>query len=282
MKGFLGGTNVTSYASSSEETAVLAPARLRHHAGGHFARTRLIQLRDVTKTYLLGEVEVKALRGVSLDIDHGEYVALMGASGSGKTTLMNTLGCLDRPTSGSYLLEGEEVVEMSGDGRANLRNRKIGFVFQNFNLLSRSNALENVELPMLYARRFRGNQRRERGLALLKKVGLESRMDHQPSQLSGGQQQRVAIARAMANEPAILLADEPTGNLDSRTSREVLELFRQLNREEGITIILVTHDQEVARHARRIVVLRDGRVICDSTDFARATAALHEPEEQEP
>jgi len=273
---------VTSHSSFAEEAAVIAPARLHRHTDARVTRTRLIQLRDVTKTYLLGEVEVCALRGVSLDIDHGEYVALMGPSGSGKTTLMNTLGCLDRPTSGSYLLDGEEVVEMSGDGRANLRNRKIGFVFQNFNLLSRSNALENVELPMLYARQFRGNQRRERGLALLKKVGLEARMDHQPSQLSGGQQQRVAIARAMANEPAILLADEPTGNLDSRTSREVLELFRQLNRDEGITIILVTHDQEVARHARRIVVLRDGRVICDSTDFARATAALHEPEEEQP
>jgi putative ABC transport system ATP-binding protein len=272
---------VIEYASSAEETAVIAPARSRRWAGGHFARTRLIQLRDVSKTYTLGEVEVHALRGISLDIDRGEYVALMGPSGSGKTTLMNTLGCLDRPTGGSYLLEGEEVVEMSGDQRAGVRNRKIGFVFQNFNLLARSNALENVELPLLYARRFRGGQRRERGLALLKKVGLESRTDHQPSQLSGGQQQRVAIARAMANEPAILLADEPTGNLDSHTSREVLELFRRLNREDGITIILVTHDQEVARHARRIVVLHDGRVVCDSTDFALATAALHQPDEQE-
>jgi putative ABC transport system ATP-binding protein len=273
---------VTEYPSSAEETAVIAPARVRHHAGGHFARTRLIQLRDIVKTYTLGEVEVRALQGVSLDIDRGEYVALMGPSGSGKTTLMNTLGCLDRPTSGSYLLDDLEVVEMSQDQRANLRNRKIGFVFQNFNLLARSNALENVELPMLYARRFRGRQRHERGLALLVKVGLEAWKGHQPSQLSGGQQQRVAIARAMANEPAILLADEPTGNLDSHTSREVLELFRRLNQEDGITIILVTHDQEVARHARRIVVLRDGRVICDSTDFARATAALHEPEEGEP
>jgi putative ABC transport system ATP-binding protein len=273
---------VREYASRGEETAVRAPARSRRHAGGHFTRTRLIQLRDVSKTYTLGEVEVRALQGVSLDIDRGEFVALMGPSGSGKTTLMNTLGCLDRPTGGSYLLEGEEVVEMSGDQRAGLRNRKIGFVFQNFNLLARTNALENVELPLLYARRFRGNQRRRRGLALLTKVGLESWKDHQPSQLSGGQQQRVAIARALANEPPILLADEPTGNLDSHTSREVLELFRRLNQDDGITIILVTHDQEVARHARRIIVLRDGRVICDTPDSALAAAALHEPEGEQP
>jgi putative ABC transport system ATP-binding protein len=239
---------------------------------------RLLQLREICKTYALGEIDVEALRGVSLDIDHGEYVALMGASGSGKTTLMNMLGCLDRPTRGSYLLAGEEVVEMSGDERARLRNRKIGFVFQSFNLLSRTSALENVELPLLYSANLRGGQRRERVLNLLKKVGLESRMDHHPSQLSGGQQQRVAIARALANEPSILLADEPTGNLDSRTSREVLDLFEQLNREDGITIILVTHDQELARRTRRAVVLRDGEVVCDSTDFARATAAMHSVE----
>ncbi|MCX5656604.1 MAG: ABC transporter ATP-binding protein, partial [Planctomycetota bacterium] len=199
---------------------------------------RLIQLRDIRKTYVLGEVEVYALQGVSLDIDLGEYVALMGPSGSGKTTLMNTLGCLDHPTSGSYLLEGEEVVDMSGDERARLRNRKIGFVFQNFNLLSRTSALENVELPLLYARRCSGTQRRQRARKLLTRVGLESRMQHQPSQLSGCQQQRVAIARALTNEPPILLADEPTGNIDSHTSREVMDLFRQLNQEDGITIIL--------------------------------------------
>ena len=239
---------------------------------------RLIQLRDIRKTYVLGEVEVHALQGVSLDIDLGEYVALMGPSGSGKTTLMNTLGCLDHPTSGSYLLEGEEVVDMSGDERAGLRNRKIGFVFQNFNLLSRTSALENVELPLLYARRISASQRRQRARGLLKKVGLESRMEHHPSQLSGGQQQRVAIARALTNEPPILLADEPTGNIDSHTSREVMDLFRQLNQEDGITIILVTHDQEVARHARRTVVLRDGQVKCDTADFSLATAALHSSE----
>jgi putative ABC transport system ATP-binding protein len=239
---------------------------------------QLIQLRDVRKTYTVGEVEVRALQGVSLDIDHGEYVALMGPSGSGKTTLMNTLGCLDRPSDGSYLLDGDEVVDMSGDERARLRNRKIGFVFQNFNLLSRTTAMENVELPMLYSGRLRASRRRERARQLLARMGLEERMNHHPSQLSGGQQQRVAIARAMANEPPILLADEPTGNIDSHTSQEVMDLFRQLNREDGITIILVTHDQEVARHARRTVVLRDGQVICDTTNFARAITALHRRE----
>jgi putative ABC transport system ATP-binding protein len=238
----------------------------------------LIELRNIEKTYSVGEVDVRALRGVSLDMDRGEYVALMGPSGSGKTTLMNTLGCLDRPSDGSYRLDGDEVVEMSGDERARLRNHKIGFVFQNFNLLSRTTALENVELPMLYGGRLRARQRRERAQKLLEKVGLESRMNHHPSQLSGGQQQRVAIARAMANEPSILLADEPTGNIDSRTSREVMDLFRTLNGEDGITIILVTHDQEVASYARRTIVLRDGRLLCDTTDFPRAIAALHASE----
>ena len=240
----------------------------------------LIQLHNIHKTYTLGEVEVHAMQDVSLDIDRGEYVALMGPSGSGKTTLMNTLGCLDHPTSGSYLLEGEEVLEMSGDDRAHLRNRKIGFVFQNFNLLSRTSALENVELPLLYSSGIRAKQRRDRARHLLKKVGLESHLRHHPSQLSGGQQQRVAIARALANEPPILLADEPTGNIDSHTSREVMDAFRQLNKEDQITIVLVTHDQDVARHAQRTVVLRDGQVVCDSTDFAHATAALHRQEEE--
>ena len=238
----------------------------------------LIQLREICKIYTLGEVEVNALSSVSLDIDCGEYVALMGPSGSGKTTLMNTLGCLDHPSSGSYMLEGEEVVTMSSDERARLRNRKIGFVFQNFNLLSRTSALENVELPLLYSPRIKGSERRDRVRQILKKVGLESRQHHHPSQLSGGQQQRVAIARALANEPSILLADEPTGNLDSHTSREVMELFGQLNRQDGITIILVTHDQEVAKHARRAVAIRDGRIICDTTDFSRATEAMHSQE----
>jgi len=236
---------------------------------------RLIELHDVSKVYTLGEVEVSALREVSLQIDGGEYVALMGPSGSGKSTLMNTLGCLDRPTSGSYRLEGEEVVDMSRDERARLRNRKIGFVFQSFNLLARTSALENVELPLLYSSRFRGRERHQRAEHLLERVGLADRMDHFPSQLSGGQQQRVAIARALANEPAILLADEPTGNLDSRTSREVMGLFEQLNVEDGITIVVVTHDQEIARHARRAVVIHDGRVVTDTTDHRQAIAALH-------
>jgi ABC-type lipoprotein export system ATPase subunit len=257
-----------------------AAAPLRPHC--RVAQTRLIRLLNVCKTYAVGEVEVPALSGVSLDIEQGEYVALMGPSGSGKTTLMNTLGCLDRPTAGSYLLEGEEVANMSGDQRARLRNQKIGFVFQNFNLLARTTALENVELPLLYGRQVRGRQRRQRAWQLLCKVGLESRVGHKPSQLSGGQQQRVAIARALVNRPPILLADEPTGNIDSRTSREVMDLFRQLNEDDGITIILVTHDQDVARHAHRTVVLRDGRIICDSTDFARAAAVLHQPEDESP
>lgn len=242
----------------------------------------LIELRDIRKTYTLGEVEVNALQSVSLDIERGEYVALMGPSGSGKSTLMHTLGCLDHPTSGSYLLDGEEVADMTGDERAHVRNQKIGFVFQSFNLLSRTSALENVELPLLYSSQFRGRERRERGKMLLKKVGLESRMDHHPSQLSGGQQQRVAIARALASGPSILLADEPTGNLDSRTSREVMELFSTLSAEDNITIILVTHDLTVARHARRAVVIRDGLVRSDTTDFAAAAEALHDQEGIDP
>jgi ABC-type lipoprotein export system ATPase subunit len=235
----------------------------------------LIELRDIAKTYTLGEVEVQALRGVNLTIERGEYLALMGPSGSGKSTLMNTLGCLDRPTSGTYWLDGEEIVSMTQDRRARLRNRKIGFVFQNFNLLARTSALENVELPMLYSGTLSGRRRHQRARALLERVGLADRMDHHPAQLSGGQQQRVAIARALANEPAILLADEPTGNLDSRTSREVMALFGELNAEDQITVILVTHDQDVARNTRRSIVLRDGEVVADSCDFHQAVAALH-------
>jgi ABC-type lipoprotein export system ATPase subunit len=235
----------------------------------------LITLREIRKSYTLGEVDVHALQGVSLDIDRGEFVALMGPSGSGKTTLMNTLGCLDHPTSGSYCLEAEEVMEMTSDERARLRNRKIGFVFQSFNLLARTTAAENVELPMLYSARLRTHERHDRVRTLLEKVGLESRAQHHSSQLSGGQQQRVAIARALANEPRILLADEPTGNLDSRTSREVMELFRKLNREDGITVIVVTHDAEIARHAGRVVVLHDGSILCDTPDVDLAASTLH-------
>jgi ABC-type lipoprotein export system ATPase subunit len=235
----------------------------------------LIELRDVRKVYNLGEVIVEALCGVSLDIEQGEYVALMGPSGSGKSTLMNTLGCLDRPTSGSYKLAGDEVVTMSLEERAHLRNRRIGFVFQNFNLLVRTSALENVELPLLYSKTLSARQRHARATELLQKIGLGDRLGHHPGQLSGGQQQRVAIARALANEPDILMADEPTGNLDSRTSREIIELFRRLNEEFGLTIVLVTHDHEVARHAKRAVVLRDGLVICDTTDFRQAAEVIN-------
>jgi putative ABC transport system ATP-binding protein len=235
----------------------------------------LIELEDIRKTYSLGEATVTALDGVSLDIEGGDYVALMGPSGSGKSTLMNTLGCLDRPDSGSYRLDGNEVVTMSRDERARLRNSKIGFVFQNFNLLGRTSALENVELPMMYGAHCTARQRRARAREVLARVGLAERMDHHPGQLSGGQQQRVAIARALANEPSILMADEPTGNLDSRTSREVMELFTELNHRDGLTVIVVTHDQEIARNARRTLVLRDGRVVVDTTRFDEAVAALH-------
>jgi putative ABC transport system ATP-binding protein len=238
----------------------------------------LIQLREVSRVYDLGQVQVEALRPTTLDIDRGEYVALVGPSGSGKSTLMNTLGCLDRPTGGSYLLDGEEIVDMSRDERARIRNRQIGFVFQNFNLLNRTSALENVEVPLLYAKHVSARERRKRAVEQLKRVGLGDRLDHHTSQLSGGQQQRVAIARALVNEPSILLADEPTGNLDSRTSNEVIGLFRQLNAEQGITVILVTHDQDVARNAHRILVLRDGQVIADTVDFSQALQSLHSHE----
>jgi ABC-type lipoprotein export system ATPase subunit len=225
--------------------------------------------------YDLGEVQVHALHSVTLKIELGEYVALIGPSGSGKSTLMNTLGCLDRPTHGSYLLAGQEVVKMTRDERALIRNRELGFVFQNFNLLNRTTALENVELPLLYCRGISSRERRERAKQMLDKVGLGSRLHHHPSQLSGGQQQRVAIARALVNDPSILMADEPTGNLDSRTSREVIDLFRRLNEEQNITVILVTHDQNVARNAKRTIVLRDGRVVEVTTDFERAICTLH-------
>jgi ABC-type lipoprotein export system ATPase subunit len=206
----------------------------------------LIELRDVTKVYDLGEVQVEALKHATLDIQRGEYVALVGPSGSGKSTLMNTLGCLDRPTSGSYRFDGQEVATLSADERARLRNTQIGFVFQNFNLLARTSALENVELPLVYTRGIGARERHKRATELLARVGLADRLDHHPSQLSGGQQQRVAIARALVNRPSVLMGDEPTGNLDTRTSREIIDLFRRLNEEEGLTIILVTHDLEVA------------------------------------
>lgn len=242
----------------------------------------LIELRDVSKVYDLGEVKVEALMRATLSIEQGEYVALMGPSGSGKSTLMNTLGCLDRPTSGSYLLAGDEIATMSRDRRARIRNQRIGFVFQNFNLLARTTALENVELPLLYAPGVSSRQRHQRAMEKLNLVGLADRTHHHPSQLSGGQQQRVAIARALVNEPSILMADEPTGNLDSRTSREVIGLFRELNEQQGITVILVTHDQDIARHARRTIVLRDGRIVADTLDHVLALQALHSAAEEEP
>jgi macrolide transport system ATP-binding/permease protein len=221
----------------------------------------LIKLENICKTYRVGEIDVPVLNGVSLTISRGEYVALMGASGSGKTTLMNILGCLDRPTSGRYLLEGEDVGGLSADEQARLRNERIGFVFQNFNLLPRTSALDNVVMPLSYAARPL-SEREVKALAqeLLERVGLGERLDHEPSQLSGGQQQRVAIARSLVNHPSLLLADEPTGNLDSHTSEEVMQIFKRLNEEGGVTVILVTHDEEVARFARRIIHIRDGMV----------------------
>jgi putative ABC transport system ATP-binding protein len=219
----------------------------------------VIQLDHIHKTYTMGDVQVHALRGVSLTIREVEFVAIMGASGSGKSTTMNILGCLDRPTKGSYVLDGQDVSAMSKDERADIRSRKIGFVFQGFNLLSRTSALENVELPMLYAG-VTGSQRHERAIQALSAVGLAGREQSHPNQLSGGQQQRVAVARALVNEPALILADEPTGNLDSRTSVEVLEIFQRLNRERGITLILVTHEPDIAQYAQRIVIFKDGKI----------------------
>jgi ABC-type lipoprotein export system ATPase subunit len=231
----------------------------------------LIRLQDIYKTYHLGEVDVPVLKGVSLTIEQGEMVALMGVSGSGKTTLMNILGCLDHPSSGQYWLDGQEVSGLSADQRALLRNRKIGFVFQNFNLLARTSALENVMMPGSYAHHGVSDREiRERSVALLHRVGLGDRSDHEPSQLSGGEQQRVAIARALVNQPSLLFADEPTGNLDSRTSEETLQMFQQLNKEEGITIILVTHDPGVAQHARRIIRIHDG-LIADGASSSTET-----------
>jgi len=223
----------------------------------------VIQLEDFRKTYITGEVEVKAVRGVSLSIQPGEFVAIMGASGSGKSTMMNTLGCLDRPTSGKFLLDGVNVGELNRDELADLRNRKIGFVFQGFNLLARTSAVENVELPMLYSRPpIPASEQRQRAMESLSLVGLAQRYDHTPSQLSGGQQQRVAIARGLVNRPKLLLADEPTGNLDSRTSIEIMGIFQELN-DKGITIVMVTHELDIARYCRRVVVMRDGLVRSD-------------------
>jgi putative ABC transport system ATP-binding protein len=221
-------------------------------------RHALLELDAVTKTYHLGDVPVQVLHGVSLLVEAGESVAIMGASGSGKSTLMNILGCLDRPSSGSYLLDGRDVSRLNRGDLAEVRNRTIGFVFQNFNLLSRTSALENVELPLIYAG-VTTRERSRRAKSALEKVGLADRLDHHPSQLSGGQQQRVAIARALVTSPKLILADEPTGNLDSRTSIEIMALFQELG-DSGITVVLVTHESDIATYARRVIVLKDGLV----------------------
>jgi putative ABC transport system ATP-binding protein len=243
-------------------TSVIEPQELQVSAAAiaQMPEARpVIQLDHIHKTYTMGDVEVHALRGISLTIREGEFVAIMGASGSGKSTAMNIIGCLDRPTRGTFALDGQDVSEMSKDERADIRCEKIGFVFQGFNLLSRTSAIENVELPMLYAG-VATAQRNQRALEALASVGLAGREQNHPNQLSGGQQQRVAVARALVNNPALILADEPTGNLDSRTSVEVMEIFQRLNRERGITLIIVTHEPDIAQYAQRVVVFKDGRI----------------------
>ncbi|MEO8357960.1 MAG: ABC transporter ATP-binding protein [Chloroflexota bacterium] len=220
--------------------------------------SNVIEARDLSKVYLMGEVEVQALRGVSFTIGRGEIVSIMGPSGSGKSTLMNTLGCLDRPSSGEYILDGESVATLNDDQLADIRNRKVGFVFQSFNLLSRQTAITNVELPLRYSGKTEG--RRERAIEALKAVGLEDRMTHRPYELSGGQQQRVAIARALVNNPAIIMADEPTGNLDSKVGREIMNLLLNLNKESGTTLIIITHDPVIAEQTQRVIRLRDGEL----------------------
>ncbi len=241
----------------------------------------IVKLNDIHKTYQMGDIDVPVLKGVSLTVARGEMVALMGSSGSGKSTLMNILGCLDRPNSGSYWLDGEEVAQLSANQRAMLRNRKLGFVFQNFNLLPRTSALDNVAMPLLYAAdHISERNAQQRATEMLGRVGLQDRLNYEPSRLSGGQQQRVAIARALINRPPLLLADEPTGNLDSRTSQEVLEMIQQLNQKEGITIIMVTHDAAVARHAGRLIHVHDG-VIVDGA-FGNKKGPSESPAECEP
>jgi putative ABC transport system ATP-binding protein len=231
----------------------------------------LIQVQDLVKVYHLGEVELLALQGVSLSIEKGEFVAIMGASGSGKSTFMNIIGFLDRPTRGQYLLEGINGENLSRDELAEIRNQKIGFVFQGFNLLARTSALENIELPLIYARTST-SQRKEMAQKALSEVGLKGREHHHPSQLSGGEQQRVAIARALVNQPSILLADEPTGNLDSKTSEEIMAIFQRLNRDLGITIIMITHEPDIASFAKRNILFRDGKIVDDHQNLAPTAA----------
>jgi putative ABC transport system ATP-binding protein len=233
----------------------------------------VITVRNLTKTYIVGEVQVKALRGINLDVQPGEFLAVSGTSGSGKSTFMHIVGCLDKPTSGQYLLDGEDVSRMSKDALASVRNKKIGFVFQGFNLLSRTSALDNVELPLLYGKGApRTADRHKRAKEMLDLVGLGNRTDHHPNQLSGGQQQRVAIARALINNPSILLADEPTGNLDTRTSIEVMGIFQRLNQERGITVVLITHEMDIAEYGTRTVTFRDGQVVADKAVSRRRQA----------
>jgi len=232
----------------------------------------VISVRDLTKTYEVGEVKVRALRGVTLDVHPGEFVALTGPSGSGKSTFMHLAGCLDRPTSGQYILNGKDVSSLSSRELARVRNTEIGFVFQGFNLLSRTSAIENVELPLLYAGNISAAERHRRAAQALQAVGLGERLDHHPNQLSGGQQQRVAIARALVNDPKLLLADEPTGNLDTRTSIEVMGIFQKLNEERGITVVLVTHEHDIAEYATRVIAFRDGVVRSDQPVLKRRSA----------
>ncbi len=235
----------------------------------------VIAVRDLTKTYEVGEVKVHALRGVSVEIEPGEFVAATGPSGSGKSTFMHILGCLDHPTTGQYFLDGKDVAKLKKDELAEVRNRKIGFVFQGFNLLARTSALDNVELPLLYSHKsMKTTERHKRAMVALTAVGLAERAHHHPNQLSGGQQQRVAIARGLINQPSLLLADEPTGNLDSRTSVEVMGIFQRLNAEQGITVLLITHEHDIAEYAQRIVAFRDGRIVGDHPVEQRRSADI--------
>lgn len=233
----------------------------------------MIQIESLVKTYQMDEIQVHALSGVSFHVESGEMIAIMGPSGCGKSTLMSILGCLDTPTSGRYTLDGVEVAKLSDSELADVRNRKIGFVFQKFNLLPRTSALHNVELPLLYGGNGNGRKGRHRAFEALERVGLGQRAEHKPNQLSGGEQQRVAIARALINNPAIILADEPTGNLDSRSSHEIMELMKQLNREDGITLVMVTHELDIAAYTQRVITLRDGQIISDAPLAAKREAS---------